>query len=131
MESYLFMRRFTLWFLTVMLSGSVCLAQEEATKKEQVIQALNETATYISEVLINEEGYSRCDYNIPEGKWYDYEPPWHTGQAIYALIEAYRITGNSSYIQTATRAGGHRSSHKHKCRSDRRKNCKYMLSLWE
>jgi len=80
-------------------------AQENKEKKTQVLQALTETADYISNVLINEDGFSRCDYNIPEGKWYDYEPPWHTGQAIYALLEAHRITGQQAYLDKAKKAG--------------------------
>ena len=84
---------------------SLCAEDGEKEKEQQVLQALQECADYVSDVLINEEGYSRCDYNIPEGKWYDYEPPWHTGQAIYALLEANRITGNKKYLDKAIEAG--------------------------
>ena len=84
---------------------SLCADSEQNEKEQQVLKALNETAAYISDVLINEEGYSRCDYNLTEGRWYDYEPPWHTGQAIYALTEAYRITGEKKYLETAVKAG--------------------------
>ena len=84
---------------------SYCAGDEGSDKEKQVLKALNETAGYISNVLINEEGFSRCDYNIPEGKWYEYEPPWHTGQAIYALLEAYQITGDESYLSKAKEAG--------------------------
>ena len=84
---------------------SLCSEIEENKKEQQVLTALNETATYIADVLINEEGYSRCDYNLTEGVWYDYEPPWHTGQAIYALTEAYRLTGDKKYIEKAVEAG--------------------------
>ena len=80
-------------------------AQPGEERKQEVVTALQETADYIADVLINEEGYSRCDYNLIEGVWYDYEPPWHTGQAIYALTEAHRITGREKYLQTARRAG--------------------------
>lgn len=80
-------------------------AQPGVDRRQEVVTALQETADYIANVLINEEGYSRCDYNLIEGVWYDYEPPWHTGQAIYALTEAYRITGKADYLQTARRAG--------------------------
>jgi len=84
---------------------SYCAGDEGPEKEKRVLKALNETAGYISNVLINEQGFSRCDYNIPEGKWYDYEPPWHTGQAIYALLEAYQITGDESYMSKAREAG--------------------------
>ena len=95
----------TITLLAMLPVFNNCTAQESAQKEQQVLQALNETATYITDVLINEEGYSRCDYNIPEGRWYDYEPPWHTGQAIYALTEAHRITGKKEYLESAVRAG--------------------------
>jgi rhamnogalacturonyl hydrolase YesR len=84
---------------------SYCAGGEGTDKEKEILKALHETAGYVNDVLINEEGISRCDYNIPEGKWYDYEPPWHTGQAIYALLEAYRITGEEKYLETAKRAG--------------------------
>jgi len=80
-------------------------AQPLEERELEVKQALRETADYVANVLINEEGYSRCDYNLTEGVWYDYEPPWHTGQAIYALTEAFRITGEQKYLATARRAG--------------------------
>ncbi len=93
-------------FLLAMIPVLSCAAGDGNSEKEQqVARAIRETADYISDVLINEEGYSRCDYNMVEGKWYDYEPPWHTGQAIYALLNAYRITGDQKYLDKAIVAG--------------------------
>jgi len=92
-------------FLAFIPMFSLCAEGEDDNKEKQVLKALQETTDYIANVLINEDGYSRCDYNIPEGIWYDYEPPWHTGQAIYALLEGYRITGEEKYLETAKRAG--------------------------
>ncbi len=101
------MRRFLRYLIVLILLPvfSLCAESDQHKKEQQVLKALNETATYIADVLINDEGYSRCDYNMTEGVWYDYEPPWHTGQAIYALTEAYRLTGEKKYIETAVRAG--------------------------
>ncbi|MCK4747721.1 MAG: hypothetical protein KAT15_11815, partial [Bacteroidales bacterium] len=53
----------------------------------------------------DENGISKCDYNLTEGRWIPYEPAWHTGQAIYALTDAYRLTGKSTYLETAKKAG--------------------------
>ncbi|MCK4993091.1 MAG: hypothetical protein KAS29_21485 [Bacteroidales bacterium] len=92
-------------FLVMMPVLSFCAEDGKSEKEQQVLKALKETADYVSDVLINEEGFSRCDYNIPEGKWYDYEPPWHTGQAIYALLEANRVTGDQKYLDKAIEAG--------------------------
>src|SRR5262245_54398669 len=75
--------------------GSQATAQ---VKKEEIVKAIDETAKYVSEVILDKQGKSRCDYNVTEGKWYDYEVPWHTGQAVNALLAAYKATGNKSYL---------------------------------
>jgi len=73
--------------------------------KTEVLQALIDGAEYSVNVLLDEDGKSKCDYNLTEGKWYEYEPPWHTGQIIYGLIETYRVTGEKKYLEAAKRAG--------------------------
>ncbi|MCG2615866.1 glycoside hydrolase family 88 protein [Terrimonas sp. NA20] len=74
-------------------------------KKEEIVKAINETAKYVSEVILDKEGKSRCDYNVTEGKWYEYEVPWHTGQAVNSLVAAYKATNNKSYLDAAKRGG--------------------------
>lgn len=81
------------------------LVGRSQVKREAVMQAINETARYIKDVVLDKEGKSRCDYNMIEGKWYPYEVPWHTGQAVNALLAAYKATGNKDYLDAA-RAGG-------------------------
>jgi hypothetical protein len=73
--------------------------------EEKIIRAINNAANYSAYVLLDEEGKSRCDYHVTEGVWYPYEEAWHTGQVIYGLLEAYRITGNEEYLNAAKRAG--------------------------
>ena len=73
--------------------------------KEQLIAAINTMATYASEVLLDESGKSKCDYNLIESKWYPYEEAWHTGQIILGLLESYKLTGNKNYLNAAIRAG--------------------------
>lgn len=97
---------------TRMFLSSFCLlllfhtgAMGQASLKERVLTALNDGATYASTVILDEKGVSRCDYNMTEGKWYPYEEPWHTGQIIYGLLEANRITGKPEYLESARRAG--------------------------
>lgn len=80
-------------------------AQNDLNSKESLLKAIKETADCAAFVLLDDSGKSRCDYNLTEGKWYDYEPPWHTGQLIYALVDAYKITGNKKYLQRAVKAG--------------------------
>lgn len=74
-------------------------------KKDAVVQAINETARYLTDVVLDNEGKSRCDYNMSEGRWYPYEVPWHTGQAINALLAAYKATGNKAYLDAAKKGG--------------------------
>ncbi|MEM6260968.1 MAG: hypothetical protein AAGI38_00570 [Bacteroidota bacterium] len=62
-------------------------------------------ADYAVDVLLDKEGKSRCEYNIFTGEWQPYEEPWHTGQVIYALVEAYRHTGSERYLTAARKAG--------------------------
>ncbi len=85
---------------------SLCITPDKKSERqEQILAAIEETADYICNAVLDENGESRCDYNMTEGKWYPYEPPWHTGQAVYALCEAYRLTGKSRYLETAKKAG--------------------------
>jgi uncharacterized protein YyaL (SSP411 family) len=72
---------------------------------EKILSAINDGANYGVDVLLDEEGKSRCDYNMIEGKWYVYEAPWHTGQLIWGLVEAYKITRNEKFLTAAKRAG--------------------------
>ncbi|GLR19820.1 hypothetical protein [Portibacter lacus] len=80
---------------------------QSANKAEiaKVEKILSELGTYATDVLLDEEGKSRCDYNMIEGKWYPYEEPWHTGQIIYGLLEAYRVTNEERFLTAATKAG--------------------------
>jgi uncharacterized protein YyaL (SSP411 family) len=79
--------------------------KDEDTQKEAILKSIHMAANYATDVLLDENGKSRCDYHMVESKWYDYEPPWHTGQIIYALTEAYEITKNQKYLDAAIKAG--------------------------
>jgi len=80
-------------------------AQDNLELKRRLVQAIEETSNYACNILLDKDGQSRCEYNIIDGKWYPYEPAWHTGQIIFALVDAYKITKNEKYIQNAKRAG--------------------------
>lgn len=89
---------------------SFCLIFTSSTggaqvKQEDLTIAINQAAGYIAKVLLDKEGKSKCDYNLTEGKWYEYEVPWHTGQAVYALLAAYKQTKNTAYLDAAKRGG--------------------------
>lgn len=87
--------------LMLLLAGNL----HAQPKKEEVITALNTCATYVADVILDSAGRSRCDYNLTEGKWYEYEVPWHTGQAVYSLLAAYKITKDPAFLNAARRGG--------------------------
>lgn len=91
--------------LMVFLGIGMAFSQGKSPAKEEVLKALKECARYASEVLIDENGKSRCDYSILDGKWFDYEPPWHTGQLINGLVEAYKLTHDERFLASAKKAG--------------------------
>jgi rhamnogalacturonyl hydrolase YesR len=88
-----------------MLTGSAEAQPARPELRLQVQEAVTSCADYMAEVLLDSSGKSRCDYELLQGKWHDYEPPWHTGQIIFALVEAYRLTGEETYLKAAKRAG--------------------------
>ncbi len=89
--------------ITFVPASSRCSAKDSL--KSVVKVAMNEIAQCAANVLLDKEGKSRCDYNLLQGTWYPYEPAWHTGQIIFGLVEAYRITGTPEFLQHAKRAG--------------------------
>lgn len=94
---------------TIFLLISIFLASTtqagDNISKEKIMQCLTTAADYAANVLMDENGKSRCDYHIMEGEWKDYEPPWHTGQLIWGLCRAYEATGNQKYLDAAKKAG--------------------------
>ena len=72
--------------IVLFLLAPVLCAQDKNPTKDQILQAMRIAADCASQVLLDENGKSRCDYSILEGKWYDYEPAWHTGQIINGLV---------------------------------------------
>ena len=97
--------RFAATLVTCVLIAGNIIAQDKRPSKEEVLQAIHECARYGSEVLLDKDGKSRCDYALMEGKWHDYEPAWHTGQLINGLVEAYKVTMDKNYLAAAKKAG--------------------------
>ncbi len=91
----------------VMLSAVISCkkASHSPVYDNPVLLAIQECGVYASDVLLDEEGKSRCDYNMTLGKWFPYEEPWHTGQVILGLVNAYEVTGNQHFLDAAVRAG--------------------------
>lgn len=93
-------------YLLVCLLASLWASTSQAQKQKQdYVLAVNQIAEYVAGPMSDELGRSRCDYNMTEGKWYEYEVPWHTGQAVNALLSAYKLTGNQKYLAAAVKGG--------------------------
>ncbi len=90
--------------LSAVLIAAVAVEGKPPTK-EQVLEAIDQSAVYASDVLLDSEGKSRCDYNMTLGKWFPYEEPWHTGQVVLGLLDCYKVTGNKKYLDAARRGG--------------------------
>lgn len=95
---------------SLLMSGRV-YGQENRLAKEEILRAIRSGSTYAANVLLDEEGKSRCDYNVREGKWYPFEEPWYTGQLINALVDVYKLTRDTSsrWIGGTERVRGDRS----------------------
>lgn len=99
------MKNIAIFILVITILNETQFAQNQSPDKETVLKAIVETSNFTAFTLLDEHGKSKCDYNLTEGKWYEYEPPWHTGQVINALVESYKITKNKKYLDEAIRAG--------------------------
>ncbi len=47
------------------------------------------------------KGAIRGEYNCGKKQWGFFCPVWHTGQAVKALVKAYKLTGEEKYLQSA------------------------------
>lgn len=90
---------------TLLCLGYSTTWAQVAPTKERIYQAIEQAAHYAQTVLIDEKGASRCDYEMLSGEWLVYEPAWHTGQVIFGLLEAYKLTQNEALLQKAVQAG--------------------------
>lgn len=85
--------------------GRPGLRQGTGNLKTQVLEQIKALANYSCSTLLDRKGESKCDYNITLGKWSPYEPAWHTGQIINALVKTYQLTGDKKYLAYAKKAG--------------------------
>ena len=89
--------------MTLIFCGVISVLQ--AQTREEITRALRDGADYASTALLYDNGKAKGDYNWVQGKWYDYEAAWHTGQIIYGLVNVYQLTANEAYLNAAKRAG--------------------------
>lgn len=93
--------------MALMVGLALPASGQHSSKSDRtdILAAISSCSDYMADVLLDKDGKSRCDYQMLTGTWNDYEPPWHTGQIIYALVEAYQITGDKKFLDAARRAG--------------------------
>lgn len=98
------MKKHIILLSALLLTGTV-KAQSPLPGKTEILEAIEGCTTYATNILLDESGKSRCDYNMVQGKWYPYEEPWHTGQIILGLLDAYEITKSPQALAAARKAG--------------------------
>lgn len=79
---------------------------DQPDQRPAIRAALSSVGGYVATVLVTPTGMGRADYDLMDGVWREYEPHWHTGQQIWGLTEAFRITGERRFLRVARRAGG-------------------------
>jgi hypothetical protein len=85
---------------------ALVLAESEGSAQQGAVRAaLTLGGRYAATVLIDDAGRARGDYDQVRGEWLSYEPAWHTGQLIWGLLEAERITGERAFTVAARRGG--------------------------
>jgi beta-glucuronidase len=80
-------------------------AADAVARDTQIRTALRDGGRYAAIVLLDDKGRARGDYDSVRGEWLEYEPAWHTGQVVWGLIEAHRITGDAALLAAARRGG--------------------------
>jgi len=54
----------------------------------------------------NWRGAFRGEYSLAERKWWFFCPTWHTGQAVKALVSAWKLNNNPQYLDSARAGAG-------------------------
>ena len=92
--------------LLILATLSVRLAAtDDEALRARLLEAISTGADHAGRVLLGPDGQARGDYDILTTQWSPYEPAWHTGQLIFGLVEAYKITKDPRHLEHAKRAG--------------------------
>lgn len=73
--------------------------------KAKIENSLLHGIHHAGNVCLDGMGKARGDYEMISGRWYEYEPAWHTGQLIQGLLEAHQVTQNEDALNYARKAG--------------------------
>lgn len=103
------MKNYSLYIFTILLSCTACAQKSglvlDKKYKEKIQNSLEHAIMHTSKAMLDEKGASKGNYMWLHGEWESYEAAWHTGQAIYGLLEAYEVTKNKKALDEAIRAG--------------------------
>ncbi|MEL7117833.1 MAG: hypothetical protein AAFO07_00270 [Bacteroidota bacterium] len=92
------------WVLAIIPIYTQSLSKQDV-HRNQILEAIKLAGQYARDIIMDDEGKSHCDYEMLSGQWFEYEPAWHTGQLIWGLLEAYKITGDTTFLHSAVQAG--------------------------
>ncbi|WP_299365252.1 hypothetical protein [Winogradskyella sp.] len=91
------------------LSFSSCAQQRtfklDASYNQRIIESLMHATSHTINAMLSENGEAKGNYRWLKGEWEAYETAWHTGQAIFGLLEAYKITGEQRALDASLKAG--------------------------
>lgn len=77
-----------------------------AEPREKAVEvALTDLADHAADVLMTKEGRGRADYDMVAVRWHSYEDHWHTGQLVWALLEAGAVLDRPDLVAAAKRGG--------------------------
>jgi rhamnogalacturonyl hydrolase YesR len=92
-------------FATILAPAARAQTPVVQDRRTEIEAALRAAGAHAANVLITPEGKGRADYDLLTGEWREYEPHWHTGQQILGLLQAWRITGEPTFLAAAQRGG--------------------------
>ncbi len=92
-------------FLSIQACAQPPKFELDKSYDNQIKASLEQAIQHTSKAMLDNKGMAKGNYRWLEGTWESYEAAWHTGQAIYGLLDAYKITGNKLALSEAIRAG--------------------------
>ena len=76
----------------------------QSNLKDDIFSAIEDGSYFTINHMLDSARRSKCDYDIISGSWNPYEEAWHTGQAIYGLVEAYQVTRQKRLLDQANKS---------------------------
>ncbi|WP_422106287.1 hypothetical protein [Winogradskyella sp.] len=79
--------------------------QLDKSYDEKITTSLKHATSHTINAMLSKEGESKGNYRWLKGEWESYEAAWHTGQAIYGLLDAFEVTKEQRALDAAVKAG--------------------------